>query len=331
MLEIVIDNRDGNVWDVSGIVSEVTLRTARIGRASTLDFTLLTGGFYEDSGFTFNPGDVVRVRDDGRGLFLGYIFTFDGGLDEEVRISAYDQLRYLLAHDTFAFTNKTATEIIRQIAGKFELRLGELADTQYKIPTMLEDNQSLLDIITKALTLTFHTAGWDYVFYDNFGALTLTEISQMKLDLAIGDVSLVYDYRRKRSIENSANQVKLVQDNEDTGRRDVYVYKDSENIAKWGLLQYYEVVDGQMNPAQIKERLEALTAIKNRVLDTFSVEAIGDSRVRAGSYVWIKIDAIGVNAYYMVDECTHRWEGDGDHTMLLTLKGVVSGELSGFD
>jgi hypothetical protein len=318
MLEIVIDNRDGNVWELPG--ANVTYKTSRMGRASSVDITFLKGGWYESSEFKYNNGDVVRVQKDGIPVFYGYIFNIDDGRDEDVKITAYDQIRYLMANDTYVFKNASVAAVIQRIAHDFNLKVGTLADPGYKIPAMVEDGSKLLDIICKALDKTLIATGKNYVFYDDFGELALRDVTDWKLDLSLGDVSLAYDYKQKRSIDSDTyNRVKIVQDNKKTGHRDVYIAQDSSNISKWGRLQLYQKADEKMNAAQINESLNNLLALKNRETRTFSIEAIGDLRVRAGCSVSVNIEELGVNNHILVDDCSHKFDGD-DHTMTLELK-----------
>lgn len=321
MLEILLDNKDGNVWDLSSIVSDITWRTVRVGRAASLEFTMLKNALYQDSAFRISNGDIIRCRDGDRNVFYGYVFSLDSGKDEDVRVLAYDQVRYLLATDTYVFKDVAAADVIKQIADDFGLSTGALADTGYRIPTMVEDGQTLLDIIEKAITYTILNTGRIYVFYDDFGALALRNVEDMRIDLIMGDGSLI-DYGYKQSIDvDTYNKIKLVQDNKETGRRDVYIAQDSANIARWGTLQLYQSVDENRNAAQIGELLQQLIALKNRESRSLQLEAFGDSAVRAGRYVPVMIAEYGVNQYFLIDECVHRYDGT-DHTMTLTLKVI---------
>jgi hypothetical protein len=318
MLTVEIDNRDGYMWELPA--SDVTYKTSRVGKAASLEFTLIKGGFYEAKEFKYNPGDVVRVQLDGQPVFYGYIFNIEGGRDEAVKITSYDQFRYLMGKDTYVFKNVTVGDVIKKIAGDTGLKVGKLVDTTYKIPSMLEDGSGLLDIVVNALGYTLTGTGRIYVFYDDFGELTLRDIADWKLDLSLGDVSLAYDYKLKRSIDNDTyNRIKIVQDNKKTKHRDVYIAQDSSTIAKWGRLQLYEKVDEKMNAAQIKEILNNLITLKNRETRTFTIDAIGDIRVRAGCSVSVNIEEIGFETYYLVEECTHKFDGS-DHTMSLELR-----------
>jgi hypothetical protein len=86
-------------------------------------------------------------------------------------------------------------------------------------------------------------------------------------------------------------------------------------------LQYFDVVDEKMNAAQIKELLNTLIQLKNRERRSLKIDALGDLRIRAGCYIPVILNELGINQYFLVDECTHKWEGD-EHTMQITLKVV---------
>lgn len=322
MYELLLDDKQGNVWDISGIVTGITWKTSRLGSPGSLDFTLIKGAIYQDISFKVNNGDIIRFRYNDQNVFYGYVFSIDGGKDESVRIKCYDQIRYLLNKDTYVFSKVTASEVVMRIADDFNLKTGQIANTGYAVPTMVEDNQTLLDIIEKALVFTIWNTGRNYVLYDDFGSLTLRNVEEMLVDFMIGDNSLMTDFVLKSSIDQDTyNRVKLYKDNKKTGKREVYIAKDSANIAKWGLLQLTQSVDEDKTAAQINALLDQLITIKNRETKTLRIEAIGDSRVRAGCYVPIVIQEYQINQPFLVNEVTHRFDGD-DYTMSLELKVI---------
>ncbi|KZS45696.1 hypothetical protein AWU65_07105 [Paenibacillus glucanolyticus] len=323
-LDVKILNRQGtgNEWDVSEIVEGLSWKTSRIGKAGSVSFTMVKGSPFESSDFTYNNGDIVRIRVDKTNIFHGYIFSIDEGRDEAVTITAYDQIRYLMNTDTYVFKGVTATEILQRIAKDFNLKLGSVVDTGYKILTMSEDGQKMLDIVCKGITITYANTGRDYCLYDDFGSLCLRGINDVELDLIVGDGSLMYDYEIKRSIDSdSYNQIKLYKDNKKTGKREIYMAKDSANIKRWGVLQLYESVDEDMNKAQINALLSKLATLKNRETKSLKVNALGDIRVRAGMRVRIVISEYGVDQALLVDECSHDFDGAA-HTMSLDLRVV---------
>lgn len=321
-MELLIDNKDGKVWDISAIVSEITWNTYRIGKPASLEFTIIDRGIYQDKGFKINNGDVVRYTDEGQKVFYGYVFNVDEGSGEEIEILAYDQIRYLMNTGSYVFTKLTATQVIEKIAADMKLKTGTLENSTYVIPSQIRDGKTYIDMICMALDETLINYGTNFVFYDDFGSLALRNISGMRFPLVIGDDSLMTDYSYKRSIDDETyNQIVLYKDNKETGKRETYVTKDSASIAKWGLLQLYESVDEKLNPAQIAEQLTQLLFLRNRESRSLSIEALGDYRLRAGCYVNLYIKKMNINKFFLVDSCVHK-KSDGVHTMDLELRLV---------
>jgi hypothetical protein len=314
-LEIMTDDKKGNVFDVSDLVTEATWKTSRIGKPGSFEFTIL-----QASNYMINNGDIVRAKVDGKPLFYGYVFAVGRSQEGIIKVKAYDQIRYLAASDTYVLKNITAAALVKKIADDFGLKWGNIVDTKYKIPAMVEDNQKLIDITSKAFALTTINTGSIYNFYDDFGNLAVKNIKDMKLDLVIGDGSLMTDFSFEKSIDDDTyNRIKLVQDNKKTKKRDVYIAQDSANIAKWGRLQYYQKVDENQNAAQIKQLLDQLIKLKNMETKSLKMEALGDPSVRAGCYVNVLIGELAINQLYLVEECSHKFSGD-DHTISLELK-----------
>lgn len=322
MLEIVLDNKDGATWDVSGISSALSWNTSRTGKPASVELTLIQNGLYQANAFAIRNGDIIRIHKDGAGIFYGYVFSIGMNPKGEISIKAYDQVRYLLNKDTRIFKGQTADQIIRQLAQDFKLQTGRLDETGYSIPSMLEDGQTLLDMIEKAITLTLVATQRHYVFFDAFGELSLRLVDDFLADFYIGDGSLLTGYDFSRDIDSDTyNRIKLYRDNQQTGRREIYMAEDSANMARWGVLQLYQSVDDNKNEAQIGDMLEQLARLKNREAKSLKLDAVGNLKIRAGVYVPIVIEALGLNQPMLVDEAKHKFEGD-NHTMSLTLKVI---------
>lgn len=307
------NNVNGTVHDITTIVSSPKWKTVRRGSPASFSFTALP------SSVQWEHGGIIRVKSGG-GLFYGYVFKTKTGADGLAEITAYDQLRYLKNKNTYVFENATAARVVREIAEDFGLKTGAIADTGYVIPSMVEDGSELFDIILKALDLTLISTGKMYYLWDDFGALRVSEVSTGKLDVMLGDGSLATDYSYESSIDGETyDQIKLLRNNKDTGKRDLYLFKDSANIARWGLLQYHEKVDENMNAAQIESRGDQLLELYNRPEKTFTVDGISDLRVRAGKMIFVRIKALGINQYMLVEEAEHDLSGG---TMKIKLKAV---------
>jgi hypothetical protein len=314
-VEITIESQ-GNKYDITHLCPNIEWKT-QLNQASTLKV-----GVKKVDGLSFSEGDIIKFIDNDNKIFKGYIFTKGRDKSQVIDITAYDQLRYLKNKDTFVFKNKTASDIAKHIFENFNLKYGTIQNTGYIIEQLIEDNKTLLDIIQGSLDRTLIATGNIFVLYDDFGDLTIKNINELRTNLVIGDESLVYDFKYTTSIDNDVyNKVKLFRDNKTTGKREVYIVMDSNNMKKWGTLQYSEKVNENLPEGKVKQQAENLLKTKNRLKRTLSMECIGDFRLKAGHIVGAFIKDLGdihLNQLMIIENATHKIEG-GHHTMTLSL------------
>lgn len=311
--ELLIATHAGPIYNVANNVQSVTYTTNRTGEPGKLEFTLNKAG-----GISFFEGDVVRFSVDGTLVFYGWIFTKSKDRWDVIEVICYDRVRYLKASASYAFYGQTAGEIIRKIAADFQLDVSDIEDTGYKIPSLIEEEQTCLDIIEEAVQQTLLNTGKIYVFFDDGKGLSLKEAGNMIDKTVIGDKSLLTDYTYKTDIdEQTYNSVKLARPNEETGRADVFVAQDSNTIAQWGLLQLYQTVDGDVNDAQVIAQAQATLKYYNQRMRTLSVTSLGVAGLRAGQMVLMKVEGLGdinLDQFVLLEKVTHTFE-NGSHTM----------------
>lgn len=319
-MEVLIDNRNGKVYEMP--VRSVSWKTERIGKSGEFEAELIIENSLE---FPIANGAIVRCTDGPRNIFYGYVFKVGEGLNSVVTVKAHDQLRYLMYNDTFVIPAMTATKAIEKIIKSANLNIGFLADTRYTVPGIVEDDKKAFDVVMKYLDSTLIATNRNFIIYDNFGELILRDIVNMKLpsdEFYIGEESLLYDFQYEKSIDDETfNRVKLVHDNEETGKREVYIAQDSGNIAKWGRLQKFKKVDANMKAAQIQDLANKMIQLHNREIESLDLSCLGEWRVRAGRFIYFHIEKLGISQYFMVDECKHEWV-EGVHTMVLKVKVV---------
>ena len=297
------------------IEDEITWETSRKGVPGKLEFSVV-----KDEIISFQEGNLVQLMVDNKNVFKGYVFTKKRSSDQIIKVTAYDQLRYLKNKDTQVFENRTASQIIKELAGKFKLLTGAIEDTGYVIATRVEDNKTLMDMIQSALDITLQNRNKMYVLFDDFGAISLKSIDSLKLDVLI-EKSIAEDFDYTSSIDsNTYNFIKLAYDNDKTKKREIYEAIDSKNIATWGLLQYYEKVNQNTNA---KAKADGLLKLYNKKTRNLSVSnAIGDIRVRGGCLipVWLELGDIKVQNYMLVETVKHTFKSN-EHYMDITLRG----------
>lgn len=293
----------------------ITWSTERAGTPGQLAFNVV-----KDSVINFAEGDAVRVKVDGKNLFYGFVFIKKRDKSGIIKVTAYDQLRYLKNKDTYVYENKTAGELIQMIASDFNMQTGSIEDTGYKIASRVEDNVALFDMVQSALDLTLQNTESMFVMYDDFGKIALKDIANMQLNLLIDEeTGENFDYTS--SIDSDTyNRIKLVYDNEDTGKREVYIAQDSKNMNDWGVLQYFDTLQKDENG---KTKADALLALYNKKTRNLTIkDAFGDTRVRAGTMVVVQLDLgdMKLQNMMLVEKCKHTFKDD-EHFMDLTLRG----------
>lgn len=312
-VELLIQH--GNKVFTPVVQEGITWSTERKGCPGQLEFKVV-----KDDVISFTEGDAVRLKVNDKNIFYGFVFKKKRDKGNIISVTAYDQLRYLKNKDTYVYENKTASEFIKMIATDFKMKTGSIENTKYKIASRVEENTSLFDMIQNALDLTLQNQKNMYVMFDDFGKITLKGLDNMKLNLLIDEeTGENFDYTS--SIDDQTyNKVKLTYDNEETGKREVYIAQDSKNINQWGVLQHFETLQKGENG---KAKADALLSLYNKKTRNLSIKkAFGDTRVRAGSMIVVMLDLgdTKVKNYMLVEKCKHEFK-ESEHYMDLTLRG----------
>ena len=294
--------------------------TERRSTPGKLSFKILRNG-----SSSFSEGAPVRLKINDKNIFYGFVFSQKRDRDQIITITAYDQLRYLNNKDTYVYENKTASQFVKMIASDFSLQTGTIENTKYVIASRVEDNTSLFDMIENALDMTLQNKKQMFVLYDDFGRLTLKNISSMYVQnrgvylMIDEETGENFDYTSSID-DDTYNKVKLTYDNEETGKREVYIAKDSKHINEWGVLQYFDTLSKGENG---QAKADALLQLYNKKTRNLKIKkVIGDTRVRAGSMIMVNIDLgdVKLKNFMLVEKAKHTFKLD-EHYMELTLRG----------
>lgn len=317
MYELLIQN--GSMVYAPPVKEEVKVQTERKISPGSMEFSFV------DTGISIAEGNPVRFKDSETGVFYGFIFKIKRDRSNIITVTAYDQMRYLKNKDTITYLNKTASEVISMIAANYGMNTGNIADTFWKIAFRNEDNKTLLDMIGNALDITLQNTGNVYILYDSFGKMNLSFLGDMYVPIII-DAETGQDFDYESSIDSDTyNRIKLIYENEETGKRDVYISQDSAKMNEWGVLQYFDKLkEGENGQA----KADALLQLYNKAVKTLTIkDACGDSRVRGGSLIFVQLNLgdVKLQNLMLVEKCTHKYY-ESKHTMDLTLSG---GDFSG--
>lgn len=313
MIDLLIQGSNGVFYPP--VLEGIQLELTRKGAPGRVSFSVL-----DDGSMNFTEGNAVLLSVNGVKLFYGFIFSKSRNKENIIHVTAYDQLRYLKNKDTYVYADKTASEVIKMIAEDFRLNTGSIEDTRFKIESRIEDNKTLFDIIQSALDLTLQNTGKLYVLYDDVGRITLKNVETMKLNLLL-DAAAGEDFDYSSSIdEQTYNKIKLVYNNEEAGKREVYIAQDSGKMNEWGVLQYFDTISTETNGKAKADALLSLYNTKTRTLDVKGV--FGDISVKAGTAVIVSLELgdVTLQNYMVAERVTHLFR-ENDHTMSLSLRG----------
>lgn len=312
-VELLIQNGSKIYYPI--IEDGIKLTWERKGTPGKLEFTVV-----KDEIISFQEGNPVKLTVNGASMFYGFVFKKKRDKENTIDVVAYDQLRYLKNKDTIIEEGLKASDLLKRIATDFRLNLGTVEDTGFTVEVIDEQNQTLFDIVQTALDETLLNTKQLYVLYDDVGKLTLKNINSMRVGLLI-DADTGENFSYESSIDDQTyNKIKLVFNNEKTGKRELYVAQDGAKMNQWGVLQYFEEVQTSTGAATKADALLKLYNQKTRKLTIKN--AFGDVRVRAGTAVMISLDLgdMIANQFLVVDKVVHTVQNE-THFMDLTLIG----------
>ena len=293
----------------------ITWTTERKGCPGELQFKVI-----KDKKLTISEGDAVRFKVNSKKVFFGFIFKLKRDKEDIISVTAYDQLRYFKNKDTYVYEKKTASQFLKMVAADYNLQTGTIENTGFKIPSRVEENTTLFDMVQNALDLTMQNQKYMYIMYDDFGKITLKGLDNMRLNLLI-DEETGENFEYTSSIDDQTyNKIKLTYDNKKTGTREVYIAQSSKSINQWGVLQYFDTIEEGENG---KAKANALLSLYNKKTRNLTIKnAFGDVRVRAGSMVVVMLDLgdVKVKNLMLVEKCKHEFK-ESEHFMTLTLRG----------
>ena len=310
-IELAIET-DSGTYEIGELVSQLSFNDRLNDGCSKLEFTCL------NKTINITNGNMVRFIYD-QIKFMGVVFKVSQTSKGESTITVYDQLRYAKAKDTIVSKGETITSHVKRMCNNLGLVIGELKDTQYILSTAPKDDKTWLDIIYEDIQETLVNKGKWYMLRDEMAKVCVRDLEDFRLNLIIGDESLCYDYNYEKSIDDTTyNVIKLVSDNETTSKRDTYITKDSKSMSKYGVLQYFEVLDKNTSAAKAKAKADLLLSLYNRESETISLECLGDTNIRAGCSIRGIIKDIGLDKWLIIQSVTHNFLPT--HTMSIEVR-----------
>lgn len=303
-IEFYLQNSEtGTVYDISNIAEQVQVNQSLDGNAGKLTCILQKD---PNNVLKLSNGSIVSFIVDKVGFFFGYVFKIGTDADENYKITCYDQMRYLKNKDVYTTKNLTASNIFAKVCQDYDLKY-EIKIPSYYIPEpYIHSDKTLYQIINRGRELANINEKAQYFVVDRFGTLTWSEFSYEKTNIQLGDSSLMTSFTYEKSIDDDTyNQIKLYRDNENTGKRDVWLVKDNDNIKKWGTLQFLKKADDDVNAVQIRQTAENYLKVKNRETEKLKIQAEGILDLTAGRGIKFVLGRENIDRWMWITSCTH--------------------------
>lgn len=308
-----------NNLEVSQVVYQASWTESLDNACSVLSFSLPAAQAAQ-----FSCGDTVIFTHGGVNVFYGFLFKVDRGPDQ-AGCTAYDQLRYLKSEaPPLMRQNETLTDFTARVLAQAgdRIRVGDLADTGVMLPQKLFESGSYLDMLTKSIQETRELSSVRYVLRDEFGAVALRDLFDLRTGIVVGDGSLATDFRYGLSVgDNACNYVKVAKNSSEEGLKNAVIAQNPALVAKWGKLTAFKTLSGG-NAAQMKALAENLLAERGKEDESLSVDCVGDLRLRVGCEITLDIAQAGLDFRALITHAEHSFSG-AEHSTKLTLARSV--------
>lgn len=308
------NSSNGKVFDISDLAGQIAVTKNIDGNAGKLTVLLQKD---PRELLQIANGSIVSLIVDRIGIFFGYVFSIGTDATQTYKLTAYDQLRYLKNEEVYVTKDMTASQIFEKVCYDNQLKYLIKTPTNYIPSAFLHDKKTLYEIINRGRKLANIYDKKQYYITDEFGILTWSELSQEKTNIILGEGSLLTDYQYEKTIDKDTyNQVKAYRDNSKTGKRDIWIVKDSDNIKRWGKLQLLQKVDENDTEAMIQETLKNLLKLKNKEVQSLKLNALGIKELQAGKGFKFILNRENISQDMWIISSTHKFEKDS-HTMEL--------------
>ncbi len=294
---------------------KIEIRTRRMAGAGVMEI------FTPDRKTEMRCGMEAVFSVGGEPVFSGFLFGIESGRAGRT-ITVCDRLRYLLCRDSKVYSGVTAGGVVRDICGERGIPLGRVEDGGAVIGQLIADRQTLLDIIAAACSENEKLGGGKLTLFDDAGKVALMREESLDTGITLNGENLLSAYIRETGIgSDSFNRIQIVRKNRRTGAREFFVKEDAESIARWGVLQYSETLPQNTPTEEIRARLSALLAAKNRPVERLTLYGALDVRCRAGFLVNVDLPQDGISGKFRILSARQQWSEKGQ-VMRLTAEAA---------
>lgn len=308
-MKVVLINKNGQK-DISQLVSSMSWSGGINQAARKLDFNIATSphDFYLPKVYVELGNMIKLLNDDDSELFTGYVFYKDiGHQSTEMKVTAYDGLRYFRSEVSYNFTNITAEDITKRICNDLGVQIGTLEPTNIPLSKIYMKKKAF-DVLKDAYKNASDQNDIEYVIKMIDSKLNTIKKGSKAINYILDNASNLSDSNYSESIENMVNKV-LITDEKGNKIGEV---SNSDWLSNYGVLQ--KVYKQEKN----KDSNTIATNMLKGIDRKGSVSALGNVEAITGNAIKIKEKYTGTTGLFYIDNDVHTFQ-DGQHTMKLVL------------
>ncbi|MRS26139.1 hypothetical protein GJV13_20355 [Bacillus sp. RIT694] len=250
-------------------------------------------------------GKPLQIKVGKQVWFKGLIRAYQDANGKDVKITAYDHLFNLVkSDDEFAFQNRTATQIMREILDRYSYPVKEMVDINVVFPLMyLEKNNA--ESIYEMLIIVLHESklrtGKKYWVRFEPEGLRVFEWTPPKLIPVLGPG--ITNVEKKVSSENIKNRIKVV----NREKNIVAFQSDGDSIRKYGPLSTIEEY-GAETEAAAQSRADSMLQVQGLPDVSRSIEhvhSLEEQRFWSGDYIYLEDPTETILGGYYIRKATY--------------------------
>lgn len=304
-------------YDISNLVQKIVWSGRKGAAPRTLEVTMLDDDAKGQARVTFDveEGYTCIFQYKGKELFRGIILNQNQTQKKMNKWKAQDICFYLAnSKDSFAYDNKTATQIFSDCIKRAGLTAGSIVDTGYKIPSLKKSKSYFYDCLLDALSTTYLETGKRYYIRANKNKVDLLrrkeQITQWVLEIGAN----ISSYSYTKSIEKIKTRFRIL------SKEGKVVYEKSNAILekKIGSITMIDSVDDSYNDAQIKQLVNTMLEENGYPEQSLTIDALGIPSAISGGCLYVIIPHLNIKRVFYIDEDRHTFDGE-KHTMQVKL------------
>ena len=295
MMKCNLIKLDGQIYDISNILSEVEFGGSVEQGGRTLSIKVA------NNGTKFDVGDTVNYVDTDIN-YVGQIQINDNANKQEILY--FDIVDYM-SHWTRSYitkiVNSTAEGIATEFCNYMGMAIGSIATTGINTGERVYKNQTLYSIVKDLYCRAGEKNGKEYIIKTNGAYFNVFEKGEV-VDYIISDTDNGSEITKRDDISQLVNRV-VIYDKENK----LLTQKSNSTLGTIGIYQKVADEDDIID--------EILTDIEH----TLIYNGIGDNACQAGKYIRFKDSATNLTGIYEITEDSHTITTNG-HKMMLRLK-----------